>query len=406
MNSQAHHHHYVPQWYQKRFLPPGQTKFCYLDLHPDTVVNKGVRYQRRALLHWGPARCFFQNDLYTIRLGNWASDQVEKRFFGEIDSCGRQAVELFTDYSGYCDGLAQAFRNLTPYMDAQRFRTPKGLDWIKQHADLRDQTQTLVFMQRIFQLHTTMWVEGEWEIVRARRSSTKFIVTDEPVTFFNSRIFPGECPYPGQFELDQCGTRTIFPLGLDSCLVITHTQFIRNPWADPNQPRTNARSFAPTMKHLLYIQFGRELEEDEVLRINFILKYRATRYIAAAEEEWLYPERRASTTNWYKLDEDWFLFPHLYKIPFTTGILAGYKNGSRWAQDEYGRQPNDPEYNDESLRNLERHTHQLAKKEWAKKRIGRSVAHIDKFEHDEIHDKLMQDDLSSNGDSKRPAENG
>jgi hypothetical protein len=46
------------------------------------------------------------------------------------------------------------------------------------------------------------------------------------------------------------------------------------------------------MKNLLDTQFGRELEEDEVLRINYILKRRATRYIAAAEEEWLYPEKR------------------------------------------------------------------------------------------------------------------
>lgn len=149
------------------------------------------------------------------------------------------------------------------------------------------------------------------------------------------------------------------------------------------------------MKHLLYMQFGRELEEDDVLRINFILKYRATRYIAAAEEEWLYPERCASTSNWHSLDDDWFLFPHLYKVPFTTGILAGYKDGSRWAQDEYGRQPYHPSYNDENLRALEWHTHRLAQIQWAKKRLGRSVAHIDKFEHDEVHDKLMQDDLAA-----------
>jgi hypothetical protein len=46
-----------------------------------------------------------------------------------------------------------------------------------------------------------------------------------------------------------------------------------------------------------------------VLRTNYILKRRATRYVAAAEEEWLYPERRVSTTDWPQLDDDWFLFP-------------------------------------------------------------------------------------------------
>jgi hypothetical protein len=398
MNTQAHVHHYVPQWYQRRFLPPGRTKFHYLDLHPDTVVSGKVRYQRRALLHWGPARCFYKDDLYTLKLGNWTTDQIEKRFFGEIDNRGRKAVELFGDYNGYRNEVGQAFQNLTPYMDAQRFRTPRGLDWIKKKADLSDHRQTLVLMQRVFQLHATMWAEGVWEIAKARHSPTKFIVTDEPVTFFNRRVFPGECPYPGGFELDQIGTRTLFPLGLDSCLIITHTQLVRNPWINPNETRVNPRAYQPTMTYLLDIQFGRELEQDEVLRINFILKKRATRYIAAAEGEWLYPERRASTTDWSKLDNDWFLFPHLYKVPFKTGTMAGYKNGSRWAQDEYGRRPNNPKYNDEKLRDKEWETHLRAQKEWAKKRSGRSVAHIDKFEHDEVFDKLMQDYLSGKSD--------
>jgi len=47
----------------------------------------------------------------------------------------------------------------------------------------------------------------------------------------------------------------------------------------------NVRSFAPTMKRLRSIHFGRELEQADVLRINFILKYRATRYFADADEE-------------------------------------------------------------------------------------------------------------------------
>jgi len=46
-------------------------------------------------------------------------------------------------------------------------------------------------MQRIFQAHTTMWTEGVWEIVGARQSATKFIVSDNPVTFFNAKAFQG-----------------------------------------------------------------------------------------------------------------------------------------------------------------------------------------------------------------------
>ena len=130
-------------------------------------------------------------------------------------------------------------------------------------------------MQQVFQFHTTMWMEGVWEIVRARWSPTRFIVTDEPVTFFNRRVFPIECIYPAPVDLSLVGTRTLFPLGLDCCLIVTHTQLVRNPRLNPTSSRVNARAYQTTMKYLLSTQVGRELEEDEVLRINFILKKHA-----------------------------------------------------------------------------------------------------------------------------------
>src|ERR1700722_488825 len=221
---QSHVHHYVPQWYQKRFLQVGQTQFHYLDLHPDTLVTGKASYTRRALLRWGPSRCFFKDDLYSLKLGNWTSDQIERTFFGDIDRNGRDAVKVFGDYNGYSDRVYEVFRALPAYMDAQRIRTPKGLDRLRSLTDVRDQNATLLLMQQVFQYHTTMWTEGVWEIVRARQSPTKFLLTDEPVTLFNRRLFPSESVYPGGVELDKVGTRTIFPLGLDSCLIISHTQ--------------------------------------------------------------------------------------------------------------------------------------------------------------------------------------
>lgn len=391
---QAHIHHYVPQWYQKRFMLPGQSRYYYLDLKPETVVSGQIQYQRRALLRWGPARCFYKDDLYSVKLGNWSTDQLEKRFFGAIDNRGRQSVEVFADYNGCSAAATQIFQVLPQYMDAQRFRTPRGLDQLKVLTAAGSHNLTLMAMQRLYQLHTTMWTEGVWEFVRARVSPTKFIVTDEPVTFFNRRIFPSEIGYPGAIELDQIGTRTLFPLGLDCCLIITHTQLTRNPLAKPNEPRVNARAYQATIKYLLDIQFGRELEEDEVLRVNFILKKRATRYIAAAKGEWLYPERRVSTVNWSKLDDDWFLFPNLYKVSFASGIVVGYRDGSSWAPDEYGRHPGNPNYQDEKLHDREWQTSQSAKREWAKKRAGKSVAHVDQLEHDEVSDEIMNDYLS------------
>ena len=55
------------------------------------------------------------------------------------------------------------------------------------------------------------------------------------------------------------------------------------------------------------IQTERQLSEDEVLQINFVTKKRAYRYIAAADREWLYPEKRVSTLHWQKLG-DGYLF--------------------------------------------------------------------------------------------------
>jgi hypothetical protein len=159
---------------------------------------------------------------------------------------------------------------------------------------------------------------------------------------------------------------------LDSCLLITHLQLVRNPWNDPNELRENARIFDQTMAKLDEIQFGRELEEDEVLRINHILKQRATRYIAAASPDWLYPERHLNGIHWTKLDNDWFLLPHLCEVKFTSQILVGYKDGSAWGMDEYRRNPGHPFFNDEERRSSEFQRSEQGKSEWSKRRFGKA----------------------------------
>ena len=130
----AHHNHYVPQWYQKRFLAPGHTeaKLHYLDLHPERVEHpNGGSHYRAALRRLGPINCFAQDDLYTLVFGSRATDVIEKRFFGDIDSNGATAVAFFSDYK-VSDEAGDAYNNLMQYMDAQKLRTPKGLDWLAQ----------------------------------------------------------------------------------------------------------------------------------------------------------------------------------------------------------------------------------------------------------------------------------
>jgi hypothetical protein len=340
----THRNHFVAQWQQRRFLPAGANHFFYLDLKPDTVVSPGgKKYQRRHLLRWGPNRCFCADDLYTLKLGAWSTDAIERGFFGPIDARGEKAVSFMTDYS-MRQGAHEAFNAMMDFMSAQRFRTRRGLDYLRHHVKVQDQNIVLGLMSRLFQANGTMWTEGVWEIARARKSRTKLIITDEPVTFYNPAVFPRSpsIPYPLDADLAELGTRTLFPLGIDACLIISHVQFLRDPSANPRRTRVNARSFETTMFDLRSIQTDRELEEDEGRRINFILKRRATRYIASAEEEWLYPEKFASVTHWSKLDHDWFLFPNLYNVTFSGGFAVGYNDGSSWAADEYGRTPAPP----------------------------------------------------------------
>jgi hypothetical protein len=404
---QAHAHHYVPQWYQKRFLLPRQTKFFYLDLHPGATVHNGVDHAHKELHSWGPKKCFYEDDLYTLTFGQRTTDEMERRFFGEIDRCGRDAVLRFAALKGPAGGTGDAFNGLTRYMSAQRFRTPRGLDEIRKRASCaaEGQNATLAVMRDVFQAYETMWTEGIWEIARAEQSATKFIVTDDPVTFYCKSMFASEWTYPDDCSLKQIGTRTLFPLGLDSCLVVTHMQLALNPWATPTEYRVNPRFFDQTMVLLDNIQFGRELEEDEVLRINYILKKRATRYIAAAKEEWLYPERYASTTEWKELDHDWFLLPHLWRVPFTTSVVAGSLTGLPWSVDEYGLKRWQPGYQDKNRRSKEHVTCDRGKLEWAKRRAGKSIAR-DGSDHGHVTARMMQEYLEAEGLRSKQAAHG
>jgi hypothetical protein len=337
-----------------------------------------------------------QDDLYTLKLRQWSTDAVEKTFFGPLDHHGQQAVELFAEYE-LRDGVHEAFHWLVDYMNAQRFRTPQGLDWLKLKIGSPDQNTPLAAMAQFFRLFATMWGEAVWEIVRADSSPTKFLLTDTPVTLFNPKAFPlsDACRYPNDVGLGHVGTRTLFPLGRDRLLIITHLQLVRDPWLNPLKPRVNARAFqAGYPFDLRNVQTHRELTEDEVIPINLIQKKRATRFIAAAEKDWLYPEEHASTDHWSKLDDDWFLMPNPYKVPFTTQFIAGgFKDGRpAYIRDEHGRAPGHPDYQDQNLQEREWRQHQKAKLAWALKREGRSLSRVVEF--NDVEDEIMREDIA------------
>jgi len=384
--------HYVAEWFQRRFLTLGATQFHYLDLDPAVVeYAPGRKYRRSEILRRGPAKCFCQPHLYTMRFGGALSDVLEHRFFGPIDYRGKSALEHYAHYQW--PGAGPLFEDFVRFVDAQRLRTPRGLDLFKRIAGVDNDNIALLALQQLHQMNATMWTEAIWEIVNASHTKTKFLLTDNPVTFYNKKVFPGSpfCVPPFDAQLSWAGTRTIFPLGLERCLILTHVQLVRNPWINPLKARVNPRMFEDAMFDLRNVQTGRELEEDEVLRINLILKKRAHRYIAACEPEWLYPERLVSTL-WSKLDDDWFLFPHLYKVPFSSGMAVDYEGGHSEAWDDHGRRPWERGYRDSALHDAEWKSHLKAQREWAIRRRGKSRAHVAEF--DAAGDSLMDHDIS------------
>jgi hypothetical protein len=140
--------HYVPQWYQRRFLPSvREQKFRYLDLYPESFVDPtGAKRQKKKIFRWGTDRCFKQMDLYTTRFGALESTEIERFFFGRVDREGREAVEYFSELT-HPSANGKAFQALLRYMSVQKLRTPKGLAQLSAMTRLEDKNEVLIAMQ-------------------------------------------------------------------------------------------------------------------------------------------------------------------------------------------------------------------------------------------------------------------
>ena len=349
--------HYVPQWYQKRFLLPenGLFKFHYLDLKPEKIkINKGRFFTRDNMLRWGPAKCFMEKDLYTTRFGNIESTEIEEKFFGQIDSDGKHAVEYFSEFE-HPSVHYGAFKAMMEYMAAQRIRTPKGLAYLSKVAKTQTKNDLLYKMQQLYQMFCAIWTESIWIIANADNSSTKFLLSDQPVTVYNRAFFPQSalCRQDGDPPVWLDGTHTIFPLSKDKLLLLTNLSWARNPFGNPAKERPNAELFRPAIFKFQDIQIRRDLEEEEVLKINLIIKGRAHRYLAACEENWLFPERRLPKLRWDKVGENHLLMPDPRSMSFATEMHFGMKSGNHYSVDEYGRRPGQDGYNSERRRDLE-----------------------------------------------------
>jgi hypothetical protein len=295
-DQQTRNNHYVPQWYQRGFLAAGQSRLFHLNLDPDRkTLSDGREVSRTALHEWGTKMCFVEYDLYTTHFGSIVNDDIERRLFGVLDDQGSKAVRAFA--LGDPSDVHGSFQDFFEHMAAQKLRTPKGLDWIRSCYGLLNQIDLMVEMQALRLMHCTMWAEGVREVVSAADSDVKFIVTDHPVTVYNAQIDPTspDCAYPLDPTVASLGTQTVFALDADTCLIFTHLEYAKEPdRQDLTRLRTNARHHGMGMTRTDAFIRGRRLSRDEVVAINHLLKSRAKRCIAAANKDWLYPERHFS----------------------------------------------------------------------------------------------------------------
>jgi hypothetical protein len=362
--------HYVPEWFQYRFFPPGggENKFYYLDLRPDTVVSPGGhRYTRNALLRWGPPNCFHQHDLYTTKFGAWESTEIEEKFFGEVDSSARSAVEYWANFQ-HPSVDSDAFNTLMSYMSIQKLRTPKGLAFLAANSRWSDKNVVLMTLQQLQNIYCAIWTECVWAIADASSAQTKFLLSDHPVTVYNSGCFPAsrECTGFNDPDIRLSGTHTLFPLNLDKILILTNLSWVRDPYTNPGKPRPNPNFFRPAMFNFMHVQTGRKLSDVEVNEINFIIKSRAYRYIAAPNREWLYPERHIPSQFWDKLGGGYLLMPDPRSVTFSEEILIGYTDKRADAFDAYGRKPWQRDYRDRSLHEHEWQTFHAFQGEFAR----------------------------------------
>jgi hypothetical protein len=290
-----------------------------------------------------PKRCFWSEDLYTTILGGVQNDDIERYLFGEIDNDGANALRAVLH--GDVDQLHGLFQRFFEYLDAQKLRTPKGLDWIKSQYPKLNQLELMLEMQQLRQLHCTMWMEAVREIVSAEDSDTKFILTDHPVTVYHPNCVPESalCAYPCDPDVALKGSQTLFPLGPNHCLILTNLEYAQDvDRGDLLQPRENARNFGRTLARVDAWIRTRRLAAPDVIAINHILKSRAHRFIAAGEEAWLYPELSASK-DW-KANGRVLLPPKNGMSHFGGEIYVGYDDGRSDYQDAFGRTSRSHEY--------------------------------------------------------------
>uniref|UniRef100_UPI003B5CCC77 DUF4238 domain-containing protein n=1 Tax=Shewanella gaetbuli TaxID=220752 RepID=UPI003B5CCC77 len=335
--SKTRDNHYVPQWHQKGFVSERVNELCHLKQKTIVLPNGEVKVIPPSKKWQTPTQRFYQRDLYTTFFGAEINDEIEKKLFGYIDDNGSHAVKAFLK-----DDQAEwhkHFKDFFSYLDAQKIRTPKGLDWIQSYYPALSQNDLMKEMQSLRTLHCTLWAEGVRELVSAEDSEVKFIVSDHPVTVYNYACSPDSelCEYPNDPDISLKGSQTIFPLDKNRCLILTNLEYAKDSdGANPLESRTNATKMRQSMVNTIEFINSRKLTTAEVTKINYIIKSRAHESVAGGSEQWLYPENDVKC--------DWADLRHVLLPPsnelyrYGGEMYAKFDDGHVHYQDAFGRE--------------------------------------------------------------------
>ncbi len=341
--NKTRNNHYVPQWYQKGFFANGKEQLYYLSLQPKIISLPNGYKEVYTKKLYAPSQCFYQKDLYTTFFGKHINDDIERILFGQIDYIGFKAIRAFI--GGDFVKQHYNFENFFTYLDSQKIRTPKGLDWIQHRYPKLNQLELMIEMQAIQSIHCTLWTEGVREIVSAKDSEVKFIISDHPVTIYNYACPPDSeySKYPNDPSIALKATQTIYPLDKDHALILTNLEYAQEPLGvDPLEQRTYAQKMRQSLVRTDALIRSRKLVAEEVTKINYIIKSRAKQFVGAGKDEWLYPEK--------DVQDDWadlrsiLLPPREQLFQFGGEIFAGFKDGSTHYQDAFGRRTPENEY--------------------------------------------------------------
>lgn len=265
----------MPQWHQNGFIDERHNQLRHLK-HRDIKLTDGTNKIVHGKNWFTSKQCFYAKDLYSTFFGRTVNDDIEKLLFGPIDHNGADSVKAFLT-----DDQAQwhhNFQDFFTYLDAQKLRTPKGLDWIKAKYPALNQIQLMTEMQALRTINCTLWAEGVRELVSAKDSDVKFILSDHPVTIYNYACPPNSllCTYPNDPDIALKGSQTIFPLDKNRCLILTNLEYAKHPdGVNPLEKRTNATKIRQSMVNTINFINERKLTSEEVNKINFIIKSRA-----------------------------------------------------------------------------------------------------------------------------------